>query len=109
MAARRPLSPMRKLRLFEAAGGICHICGLPIKGVSEPWEVEHRIPIAMGGADDETNMSPAHVACHAVKSKTDAGNLAKVRRVKAKHLGIKKRGWPKSKWRKKVSGEVVLR
>jgi 5-methylcytosine-specific restriction protein A len=109
MTTRRPLSPMRKLALFEAALGRCHICDMPIKGVSEPWDVEHKIPLALGGLDDAANMAPAHRACHAPKTAEDVGRIAKAKRMKARHLGIKKRGWPKSKWRKKVSGEVVLR
>ncbi len=112
MTERRSLSPMKRLAVFEAAKGLCHLCGLRIQ-VGERWEVEHRIPIAMGGADNETNMSPAHVKCHAIKSKADATNLAKVNRVRAKHRGAWKRGsfaggW-QSKWKRKVSGETVLR
>jgi 5-methylcytosine-specific restriction protein A len=88
MTARRPLSPMRKLRLFEDAGGICHICDLKISG---KWDVEHKIPLALGGLDDETNMAPAHRACHAPKTAEDVANIARAKRRKAKHLGIRKR------------------
>jgi 5-methylcytosine-specific restriction protein A len=89
MTERRPLSTARKIAIFVAAKGICHLCGGYIRG--KPWEVEHVIPLAMGGADDETNMRPAHKACHAPKTAEDVGNIARAKRREAKHLGIKKR------------------
>jgi 5-methylcytosine-specific restriction protein A len=104
---RRSISTARRVAIFVAAKGICHLCGGGIQG--KGWEVEHVIPLAMGGADDETNMRPAHKACHAPKTAEDVADIARAKRREARHIGIKKRGWPKSKWRKKVSGEVVLR
>ena len=44
-------------------------------------------PLSMGGDDDFNNMRPAHAACHQAKTADDAGNLAKARRVEAKHIG----------------------
>lgn len=76
VTTRRPLSPMRKLALFEKAGGVCHLCGLKING--KGWDVEHVIPLALGGADDETNMRPAHKECHAPKTAEDFGRIANV-------------------------------
>jgi 5-methylcytosine-specific restriction protein A len=90
MTARRPLSPMRRLRVFEAAGGLCHLCGLRIQ-VGEKWEVEHRRALALGGEDDDANLSPAHKSCHAEKTTDDLARTAKAKRMKAKHLGIRKR------------------
>jgi hypothetical protein len=54
-------------------------------------------------------MLPAHKTCHGEKSKVDAGNLAKANRRRAKHLGAKQSKWPRSKWKRKVSGETVPR
>ena len=89
MTERRSLSPMRKLAVFEKARGVCHLCGLRIQ-VGEKWEVEHVRPIGLLGADDETNMAPAHVACHATKTKQDVADIARAKRRKAKMLGIRK-------------------
>lgn len=96
---RRPLTPLRKLKLFEGAQGKCHLCDLKIQ-VGERWEVEHVIPLAMGGADDESNMRPAHVDCHKEKTRDDRRNLAKVDRLRAKHLGA----WKPSGFRKLPPG-----
>ena len=83
---RRRITPRQRTKIFTDAGGVCHICGGKIAG-SERWDVEHVIPLSMGGDDDFNNMRPAHAACHRSKTTDDAGNLAKARRVEAKHIG----------------------
>ncbi len=108
MTKRKILTPLRRLAIFEKAKSLCHICGLRIQ-LNAKWDVEHIIPLAMDGADDESNWAPAHKSCHAAKSAIDAGNLAKVRRVKAKHMGIKKRSTWQTKWKRKIDGTTVLR
>lgn len=90
MTERRSLSPMRRLTVFEKAGGICHLCDRRIQA-GEKWEVEHVRPLALLGADDETNMAPAHVACHATKTADQSGDIARAKRRAAKHNGIRKR------------------
>lgn len=106
MTSRRSLSRMRRLAVFEAHGECCHICEQRIVG--KGWDVEHIIPLALGGADDESNWAPAHKACHAPKTAEDVAAIARAKRRKANHIGIKKRGW-QSKWKRKVDGTVELR
>jgi 5-methylcytosine-specific restriction endonuclease McrA len=91
MTARRKISPMQRLKVFEAASGRCHLCEQRIQ-VGDKWDVEHVRPLALGGADDQSNMRPAHKDCHKTKTKADAASWSKAKRVKAKHLGIKKPG-----------------
>ena len=68
-----------------------------------------------GGADDETNMGPAHEKCAIVKTSGEAPVKAKSDRIKANNLGIKKtskRPMPGSKasgWKRKMDGTVVKR
>jgi 5-methylcytosine-specific restriction protein A len=106
--SRRSLSPMQRLKVFEAAGGRCHLCELRIQ-VGQPWEVEHVRPLALLGDDDAANMRPAHKDCHKAKTKADAASWSKAKRCAAKHLGIRKPPAFRSKWKRKVSGETVLR
>lgn len=111
--SRRSWTAKRKLAVFEAHKGRCHICGERIDGTREPWELEHIIPVAMGGDDDETNAAPAHVACHKDKTKRDVKAIAKANRVRAKHIGAKAKprnplpGSKGSGFRKKMDGTVV--
>lgn len=83
---RRSITTALRVRIFRDADGLCHICGIKI-AIGEPWECEHRIPIAMGGADAPENMRPAHIGCHAGKTKKDVAAIAKAKRIEAKHIG----------------------
>ena len=87
MTKRRTISKAMRIRVFDAAGGVCHLCKLPIK-VGEAWEVDHEKPLWMSGQDIETNMRPAHVDCHATKSKGDAAPKAKTDRQRANLIGV---------------------
>lgn len=112
---RRSLTRLARVRIFDAAAGLCHLCGLKIHAeTGERWEVEHRKPLWLGGADEESNMAPAHVICHAAKSSSERTIKAKGDRVRAKYLGARrtKYRWPAGKdspLKKKISGRVVRR
>ena len=113
MVSRKTISAKKRVALFAAHGGACHICGGKIN-VGEAWEVEHRIPFAMGGADDESNWVPTHVKCHRVKTTEDVGNIAKAKRREARHIGVRVSKSPlpfgrQSKYKRKMDGSVVLR
>ena len=110
----RRMSPTRRLRIFEAHKGTCHICGDKIDGTRERWEVEHIIAYALTRDDSDENLAPAHVACHATKTPQDVARIAKAKRVQRKHTGAHRpkstlAGSKGSKWKRKISGEVVPR
>lgn len=111
---RRSWTSKRRLALFEAHKGRCHICGEPIDGTRERWDVEHVIPLAIGGDDDEGNCAPAHERCHKSKTSTDRKNIAKSDRVRARHFGAARAkaiipGSRGGKYKKLIGGGVVLR
>jgi hypothetical protein len=88
---RKPLTRLQRTALFDAAHGICCLCDLPIRaGRGEMW-VEHLKPLWLGGADDRSNMGPAHVPCARAKTSGEAPQKAKSDRVRANYLGIRKR------------------
>lgn len=84
------MSKSRRLKIWEAHGGICCLCEAKIDGVREKWTIEHIICLALGGADDDANCAPAHEICRRLKDKGDIAAIAKAKRCKAKHLGIRK-------------------
>jgi hypothetical protein len=83
----------------------CHICGGAIDPAREQWEAEHYSPLAIGG----TGLAPAHPACHRAKTSTDVSNMARGRDARDRHFNIRPRGWGRSKWKRKINGEVVER
>jgi 5-methylcytosine-specific restriction enzyme A len=104
---RRRLSRLQRTKIFDDAGALCCICGARINAErGERWIVEHVVPLWANGADDETNMRPAHEKCAIAKTVAEAPVKAKSDRIRAKHLGIKK---PRTmrRWRK-FNGQIVV-
>jgi hypothetical protein len=94
---RQPLTKLQRAKLFRDRGGICGGCELRI-GVSQLWIDEHRIPLAMGGTNDWSNRELRHEHCAKEKTKIDMQQIAKAKRIEAKHIGAK----PKPKWGKRM-------
>lgn len=55
-------------RIAERAGHRCEYCNAPEVIFNFPFEVEHVIPIAKGGADNEQNMALSCRSCNLFKS-----------------------------------------
>lgn len=76
-----------RLRIFRSAGGVCHISGVVIQS-GDKWELEHLVPLSMGGRHAESNLRPALVDAHKEKTAAEATARAKADAVAKKHLGI---------------------
>lgn len=111
---RRSISTRERVQIFEAASGVCSICGCKI-AVGDAWDVSHEVPLALGGEDGGDNLRPAHRKCHRHHTATeDAPRIAKAKRVAAKHIGAVKSRNPLpfgrgSRLKKKLNGEIVER
>lgn len=86
---RKAMTPARRLRIWEAHKGICCLCTMPIDGAREPWIIEHLVCLGLGAKDEDANCAPAHEACRRDKDKLDVAAIAKAKRNKQRHLGIK--------------------
>ena len=113
---RRRLTRNQRKNLFDDHNGICHRCGIRIDAEhGEAWHAGHIIALSLGGDDDLSNMRPEHISCNMKDAWEKVKPLAaKAARIRARHLGIKKKtkswGYGRGdKFKKKVSGEVVLR
>lgn len=93
---RKSMTKARRLRIFEDHKGVCVLCTIKIDGVREPWTIEHLTCLGLGGADEDKNCGPAHETCRRDKDKIDVAMIAKAKRNKSRHIGIKKEG-PKIK------------
>lgn len=89
MTRRARLSTKQRVECFESNGGICHVCGVKI-GVGEMWDVEHVIALEAGGDDVAENRRPVHrKVCHPAKTAADHTTGAKIKRVRARHIGAR--------------------
>lgn len=91
--------PRVRLRIFQRENGVCYLSGRKIT-VGDKWELEHRIPLSMGGEHREANLFPALFDQHKAKTRQEAAERAKADAVAKYHLGIRKppsmrsRGFP---------------
>lgn len=112
--SRREFHPKVMIAAWDRADGCCEECNTGIKLLPGDIFYDHRIPDAMGG---EPTLDNCQVLCrshHDAKTfKEDVPRIAKTKRLKRRAAGIKKPsrfpGARNSRFKKKISGEVVLR
>jgi len=80
--------PAVRVRIFDRAKGICHICKIPIK-LGDTWHCDHVQALVDGGENRESNMAPAHAPCNLEKASGEKTRKAKSDRVRARHIGTK--------------------
>lgn len=96
MSARREFTKAIRVEIIKRASTgnmgatICEQCGATARGA---WEIDHRDPDAMQ-IDKRRPLTASDgwllcLPCHKEKSASDAGKLAKAKRIEAAHLGAK--------------------
>jgi 5-methylcytosine-specific restriction endonuclease McrA len=88
---RKRRTGLQRTKIFDAHGGICCLCEFKIDAPKQKWILEHKKPLWLGGADDESNLAPAHYDCAIEKTRAEAPVKAKSDRIRARHIGIRKR------------------
>jgi 5-methylcytosine-specific restriction endonuclease McrA len=112
---RRKRTGKERRAIAERHGWVCYLSGLVIDPARDRWEIEHVIPLANGGTDDDDNLRPVLAKAHLAKTKGDLRKIAKGKRIIEKHTGCRKlssRPMPfgrRSRLKKKLSGEIVER
>lgn len=70
-----------KRQTYEAHGGLCIWCDRPVPWIGAQVDYDHRVPLALGGADTAENIGPIHHdACHPAKTRQDIKRIAKAKR-----------------------------
>src|SRR6185295_16188114 len=106
--------PIRvRLRVLERDEFRCQCgCGRIILPFDD-WQTDHKTALINGGENRETNLVTLLDACHLRKTAADVAEKSKVYRIKKKYRGLRKPSRfacsRSSKYKKKISGEVVLR
>ncbi len=91
--------PRVRLRVFDAAGGRCHLCGRKI-AAGEYWQADHVVALVNGGCNAERNLRPACRNCCFDKTADDIAEKSRIADKRKKHLLPK----PPSKWRRPPPG-----
>lgn len=110
--ARKGFTPKQRADVFTRAGGRCGVCGGKI-AAAFAWEVEHRVPLALGGTNEPDNLEPVHAdlapfGCHAKKTRADVKAIAKAKRLagetgaERQKRAIPSRGFPKDGPKQKI-------
>ena len=97
--------------------GRCAACRADIWFLALRFEIDHIIPLELGGHEGPRNLQALCIPCHKLKTKDDIKRIAKARRLrraadpetrKKTKRPIRSRGFDRS-LKKKLSGEVVRR
>ena len=108
---RAEFSKSTKLKAFVAARGLCQECGIQLR--SGNVEFHHDKECTYGGDAKLDNCVPLCKNCHKAITKKQAPVIAKSNRIRAKHLGIKRKSsFPTNKtgpFRKRMDGTVERR
>lgn len=111
MSTRREFSKAVKLAAYQRSGGHCEIC--TSKLYPGRFDYHHDKEDTFGGEPTLENCVVACVACHSKITRKRAAVIAKSNRVRNREIGIKKPSTfacaRTSKFKKKITGEVVLR
>lgn len=108
-----PVPPRVQLRVLLRQSRLCAITGLP-KGKGQEFQCDHIIRLKDGGENREVNLQMILVDAHKVKSAGERKSGKKVTSLQMKSFGINRqtvgqRRTLQSKFKRKISGEVVLR
>lgn len=82
---RRAMTPARKARIHAMRDGKCWMCGKPVP-VSGPDVIyDHKMPLELGGTDDNSNVWPLHrEPCDKLKTAADRKRIDKAKRLDRK-------------------------
>ena len=81
LAERAAMTPARKARIWNARKGKCWFCGQPVPESGPDVRYDHKLPLDLGGTDDDENIWPIHrEPCDRIKTAADAQRIAKHRR-----------------------------
>lgn len=97
--------------IYDAQGGVCRRCRSPL---NKPFEVDHRVALALGGTNDRSNLEAICAEpCHREKTARDLKAIAKAKRLAGETGNRPKRpilspGFNKS-LKQKMDGTVIRR
>ncbi len=91
---RRHRSDRARRAIWERFNKTCQMCFQPTD--ERGYDLDHHIPLAIGGDDSDDNLRPLCRPCHRIKTRGDKGDISKAVRREDRHTGTHQRKpWPK--------------
>jgi hypothetical protein len=88
---RRPVGTARKRRCHTRENGKCWMCGKPVEMTGPTVRYDHKLPLELGGADDDANLYPLHAEpCDRIKTAADRVRIDKARRIRKREDGTRR-------------------
>ena len=66
----------KKGRIWEKTDGHCHLCSERL--YTDEWRIDHLLPRAQGGSDEEWNLLPCCVFCNGMKKAAETYMMRRV-------------------------------
>ena len=110
MVDRRSFSQKRRAEICLRQRGLCADCGEKIKPAM--FDIDHRQALIHGGDNADDNLAAICFDCHKAKTAKDVHGHAHAERIAwggKQRKGPPMPGSKRSKFRKKMNGDVVLR
>lgn len=89
---RKAMTAARRFRILAKSDGHC---AYPECAETHGLEIDHMIALALGGKDDDSNLTALCGPHHAQKTRLDIKLIAKAKRIEIKHTKPKAE-WPKT-------------
>jgi len=96
---RKNFSKSTQVARFKLCGGLCegklengNRCNVVL--VPGRWHCDHHNPDGLTGEPTLENARCLCLECHAIKTRIDVANIARAKRIEAKHIGVE---MPKAK------------
>lgn len=83
---RRKRSDKARRAIWERFNRTCQMCFQPTD--ERGYDLDHHIPLEIGGDDSGDNLRPLCRPCHKLKTKGDATDIAKARRRQDRYYGV---------------------
>lgn len=101
-----------QLRVFEKHNGICPKCTRKLQ--PKKWACDHIVALINGGEHRESNLQPLCILpCHSQKTRADVAFKSRSASIRKHSAGIRSKSKfacsRDSRFKKKLTGEVVLR
>jgi 5-methylcytosine-specific restriction endonuclease McrA len=82
------MTAKRRARILRLRGAVC---AHPDCDRTDGLEIDHIVPLELGGTEDDENMEPLCAEHHREKTRADVKRIAKARRIRKREAGEERR------------------